>query len=99
MTTTTTPRDFFGRPDTSVVTIKRVVNEAQRLAIPVVEEFLSDLYNECGPDLGWAEKTPSLREMECVLFDLAASRGDTPLRIRIGLLTKAQRHAIVSRIR
>lgn len=100
MTTKTTPRDFFGRPDTSVVTPRTaVLSEVQRLAIIVVEELIGDLYHDCGPDLGWTEKTPSLREMESVLFDLACSRADAKQRAAIDLLTKTQRTAICQRVR
>lgn len=80
-------------------TPRSILRDASRLAIPVVQEFLADLYNECGPDLGWDDRTPSLREMEDVLFDLACSRADAKMRMMIDLLTKAQRHAICSRVR
>ena len=76
-----------------------VVHELQRLAIAVVEDFLTDVYQECGADLGWADDTPSVRTMECVLFDLACSRADATQRAAIDLLTKTQRLAICQRIR
>lgn len=80
-------------------TKRSILSDASRLALPIVEDFLSDVYQECGADLGWDVKTPSLREMECVLFDLACSRADAKTRMCIDLLTKAQRLAVVSKIR
>lgn len=100
MTTATTPAQFLAMQRVVARSTKAgVLREAQRLAIPVVEDFLNDVYQQCGADLGWDDHTPSLREMECVLFDLACSRADAKTRAAIDLLTKTQRLAICQRVR
>jgi hypothetical protein len=38
---------------------------------------LAAIYNDCGPDLGWADKTPSQAEFVDVLRDLLASTGES----------------------
>lgn len=56
----------------------RVSDELQAVdeaTLAAIRDRLSDLYQQCGPDLGWGEKIPSNTEFVEVLRDLYAQRG------------------------
>lgn len=61
-------------------------------------DTLSDIYNQCGPDLGWVDKAPEVDEFVDVLIDLLASSGlDTLTNKEINVwrgLTIAQKRAL-----
>lgn len=66
----------MNRPWTLASTRRAMKGERGGLDVATAKrlrEALSDLYNACGPDLGWSQRTPTNAEFVDVLSDLFAS--------------------------
>lgn len=59
---------------------------------------IRDIYQECGPDLGWGDRTPSKAEFRSVMRDLLCSKLSRQMLAEWDAMTKTAQNALLDRI-